>query len=183
MMYGVSKLKKEEDITVCLAAAMHLNMEFPSEYTIISPITFVSCKCRYPPCSITLSLPHAASITNSQIDRSKFHILSVITEKISVDSPNIESPQPRRLCKVKVESMKLEDRKVTFKTLISYPSLFALGIENHSSGRVPSPLVPLRCALFCMYKDMRESSIVSQIPVKMYIGLDLRSVNKVYINK
>lgn len=153
-------------------------MHFPAEYTIVSPICFVSCKC--PKSSFSLILPHAVDTSNG-IDKESFKILSIITcdvNSYSVESPVTEQPLEKKLEEI-YASPTVYETKLKFKASLSNPALFAVGIRNDPTARLPKPLPILRCTLFCMYEDYNEHSSISKIPVKMYVGLSIDSVRKV----
>lgn len=172
----------ETEIPVCIAAAMHLHISFPSDYTIISPVCFISCRCEHT-CRATLELPHAASISAGRRDKeeqSLFCVLSFVTFDLK-RSTQVESPSPileRRLEPLVLKSLEVESNLVRFKTTLGNPCLYAVGIRNDTS-RVPRPLAPLRCALFCLYKKFEDQVSVSVIPIKMYVGLNLRTVTEI----
>ena len=158
---------------------MHLNVTFPQNYTIVSPICFLSCKYKKP-LQVTLTLPHAVSLSSiDKMDKKMFSILSIRATS-SLESPLFESPPMERgLLPISVDdSFLVESIKVTFKTTVSYPSLFAVGIKN-GKNRIPRPFLPLKCRLFCMYEDYNERSMISTIPIRIHVGLNLGTVTRV----
>lgn len=173
-------MKNERELHVCIAAAMHLNTTYPSQYTISSPICFVSVKCKRQSCCATLDIPHAACV-NDSTDKSLFTILSMVTSTLpndSADSVLVESPLVKELNPIKVESLEILDGVVRFRAFLHHPSLFAVGIRNHSE-QILQPMVPLNCMLFCMYKNREKDSIISKITIRMYAGLELETVTRV----
>ena len=51
-----------------------------------------------------------------------------------------------------------ESSLVHFKTNIENPCLYAIGIKN-SPGPIPRPMLPLQCAIFCLYKKYEEQNL------------------------
>ena len=165
---------------MCIAAAMHLNISFPMDYVIVSPVCFISCRCEKP-CRATLELPHAAYLTrDNEEDKGRFCILSFVVTNMSSLSLKSPSPMGRVLDCMKVDSLEVENRLVRFKASFKNPSLYAVGIKN-ASGSVPRPAVPLRCALFCMYEKFDKQDVISIVNVKMFVGLSLQTVTQVRI--
>ena len=189
---SISSTASEESISICIAAAMHLNIAFPPDVMVVSPICFLSCRSQRP-CQATLKLPHAA-VASSRRDQdfATFCVLTYVTFDVSgfYASPGVESPSPveRRLevaGKEVVKSLDVGSKEVTFKTTLTNPSLYAVGIRRGGGGGgggglegVPRPpaLMPLRCVLYCMYEKYEKQLTISTIPVKMYVGLNLPTV-------
>ena len=179
---GEAATEVKDEIPVCIAAAMHLNISFPMDYVIVSPVCFVSCRCEKP-CRATLELPHAAYLTkDNEKDKRRFCILSYVVTNMS--SLNLKSPSPmgRVLDRLNVDSLEVENRLVRFKASFKNPSLYAVGIKSASGGSVPRPVVPLRCGLFCVYEKFDKHQEISIVNVKMFVGLSLQTVTQVHIH-
>lgn len=174
-------IPKYKDFEVCLAMFMHTDiMTFPADYTIVSPVCFVSCKC--PRCPFSLTLPHAVDMSTNLIKKESFKILSVIKCDVhsnSIDSPSTGLPPEEKLEEISVSLIEVYKGKLKFKTSICNPSFFAVGIKNDAEVGVPRPLPVLQCTLFCMFENYSEHLRISYIPVKMYVGLSIDSVRRV----
>lgn len=169
---------KDNKLEVCVALSMTINIPFPAEYTIVSPICFVSCKCSQS--SFSLTLPHAVTVSSS-FKKDSLRILSMITcdvRNFNIDSPKTEFPPDIKLEEISTNP-EVFDKKLKFKADLRNPSLFAVGIKNDSARNIPRPLPVLRCTLFCMYDSYDEHSSISTIPVKMYVGMNIDSVREV----
>ena len=171
---------KRKGIEVCVAVSMHINTRFPAEYTIVSPVCFVSCKCSH--CDFSLTLPHAVDMANDSVHKDSFKILSMITFDVinfGSESALADPTLEKRLDEIAVKSIDIYEGKLKFKASMRSPSLFAVGIRNSPAVGVPRPLPVLTCSVFCMYEHYSENSSISHIPVKMYVGLGVESVRKV----
>ena len=176
----VTTTDAEGEIPVCIAAAMHLNITFPTNYVIVSPVCFVSCRCEKP-CRATLELPHAADLTTgNQKDKERFCILSYVITNLSSSSLKSPSPMVRVLDRMSVDSLEVENRCVRFKASFKNPSLYAVGVRCGGDG-VPRPPVPLRCALFCMYRKFDKQDVISIVSVRLFVGLSLQTVTQVHV--
>lgn len=174
----VSAMKPEVEIPVCIAAAMHLNIAFPRDYVIVGPVCFVSCRYQGDrPCKATLEIPHAVSLSADKSEEQRFRIFSFVTcnlKTISVESP---SPVERKLDRLEVK-LQVEKSTVRFKTIFKNPSIYAVGVESVCNG-VPRPLLPLKCVLFCLYDKLDKKKEFRTIPITMYVGMQLQTVNAV----
>ena len=154
---------------VCIAASMHLNIGCPPDVAVVSPICFISCRSQQP-CRATIQIPHAISLSGSKKD------LFILTTHYSKPSL-VSSPVERYFEIVKVDSLDVGKRNVTFKTTITEPSLYAIGIRygGGMAGGVAGPHVhvPLECVLCCLCAKYDNQTL---LPVKIYVGLNLPTV-------
>jgi len=173
---------RTKELEVCLAVSMATTIVMSHDYSIISPVCFVSCKYKKPTKSsaFSLTLPHA--IENAQkYHRDAFKILSLATRNITtlgVESPTTDIPENAKFAEIDPDSMEFFPHSLKFKSSILNPSLFAIGMRNEPSA-VPKPFPILKCALFCVYECYNEYSKISQIRVKFYVGMRLKTVQKV----
>ena len=159
----------KESVPVCIAAAMHLNIACPQDVVIISPICFISCRSRRP-CRATVQIPHAAFISGNKKD---VCILTYTTVNL-LGYPASPVVVKKSFKVEKVESLDVRKQNVSFKITITNPSLYAVGIK--CAGGVARPPVPLQCVLYCLYAEYNGQELISYIPVKMFVGLNLPTV-------
>ena len=160
---------KEEEVEVCLCAAMHLNCSFSEGYTIVSPVCFASLRSRRP-CEVDITLPHA--IANVETAKEKICILSMTTidPNLKPDSP-LSSPTERTLVHLQGIEPQAEKCSIKFRISLAYPSLFVVAVRD----RPPD----LRCSLFVIYPELDPGSSVTGFDVEAYIGMNLKTVTTV----
>ena len=160
---------KQEEVEVCLCAAMHLNRSFSEGYTIVSPVCFVSLKSKRP-CEVNITIPHA--LANVEAEKGKICILSTTTidPNLRPGSP-LSSPSERTLVHLQGIELLAEKRSVRFRTTLAHPSLFVVAVRD----RLPD----LRCSLFVTYPELDSSSSVAGFDVEAYIGMSLKTVTTV----
>ena len=178
----------ETEIPVCIAAAMHLHIAFPADYVVVSPVCFVSLRCEHT-CRVTLELPHALANAaavkrenKKEREVKRLEVFSFVTFDLK-QSTQVESPSPveRSFEAIRPTSLDIDGKVVRFKTTMENPRLFAVGVRVGGGGGVPRPLVPLKCAVFCLYRLPENQPTVSIIPVWIYVGLNLKTLTAVSI--
>ena len=169
---------KDDKLEVCLAVTMMTNVPIPAEYTIVSPVCFISCKYQYCRSSFSFTLPHA--VENAlEIDKDSFKILSMITCDVSsrsIESPVTDYPPDVKLEEICTDSVEVYKDHLKFRCMWSNPSLFVVAMRNEPSLYIPRPLPVLRCVLFCVYQMYDEFTKISVIPVKLYVGMMNKTV-------
>ena len=168
-------------LDVCLSVSMTTIIPLPNDYSIVSPICFVSCRYWKPKSSpFALTLPHALNDAR-KYSSDVFKILSWVTcdlTTLGVESPSTDAPANANFVEIKPDSIKVLQHGLKFKSSIMNPSLFAIAMRNEPSA-VPKPFPVLQCALFCIYERFDEYSKISQIRIKFYIGMLLKTVQMV----
>ena len=170
---------KDKEVEVRICATMGLN-QYPDNYVIVSPISFISCKCQDKEVTIKLNLPHAASIQAPEY-RSKIRILSTMS-MVKSKNPNtpLSTPTDRKLHPLDVVGLELDIGEVHFKLKLLHPALFAVAVACTPTGIVPRPIpIPLRCSLYVLYKVHTTTDSLSRVFVHTYVALRLKTVDTV----
>ena len=156
------------DLTVelCVAASMHLKQPFLSEYTIVSPIYFISCQS-VKPCRVTITFPHAA-----EFNKEMLQILSM-----TPINPNLLSSGDRIVSELNTDASVDDLHRIQFCTSLSNPSLYAVAVKKRSEE-----YPPLRCTLFVSYPDLQQTASVSGLYITTYMGMDLKTVHTVRVH-
>ncbi len=175
---------KHNTLEVCLSISLTTLLAVPNEYMIISPICFVSCKhTRKINSKFSLRIPHAVKDVMN-MKKENFKILSMTTYTIgnnmSVESPIAEYPPSMNFAEIDVDSMDVYQSDIKFRYTISNPSLYAVALKNQPQSFIPRPIPTLRCILFCVYHSYDEHTNISVIPIKIYVGMGIKSVQKVH---
>ncbi len=161
-----------------MSSSLATELVIPSKYTIVSPICYVSWDETKSSSDFSLSIPHAVK---GVVDSNIFTILSMTLDIFKSDFSfygHTEYPQNMKLKKITVKSCTVHSNLLEFQSTISKPSLFAVAIKNKSSTLVPKHIPVLSCILYCVCKKTPISP--SLITLKLYVGMNLKTVQKVY---
>ena len=168
---------KEVEVRIC--ATMGLN-QYPENYIIVSPICFISCKSEDKEVTVKMRLPHAASIKAPEYER-KICILSTMST-VRSKNPNtpLSTPTDRKLHSIDVIDQELGIGEVHFKLKLLHPALFAVAVANTPTSEVPRPIpIPLRSALYVLYKVYDGTSSLTRVYIHAYVALRLKTVDTV----
>ena len=155
---------------------MATELVIPSKYTIVSPICYVSWDETEPSSDFSLSIPHAVK---GVVDSNIFTILSMTLDIVKSGLfDRTEYPQNMKLKEITVKSCSVHSNLLEFQSTISKPSLFAVAIKNKSSTLIPKHIPVLSCILYCVCETTPISP--SLITLKLYVGMNLKTVQKVY---
>ncbi len=170
-------MTSDPSLELCVCASMHLNQAFPSDYTIVSPLFFISCKT-IKRCPVQITLPHAVEFSSDH-DKRRLRIVSTTTVSPSVQ-PEFWSPSERAFTELKTDTLIVDARKVKFSTELLHPSLYAVAVNERDFPLEPH--LPLRCTLFVSYPVLEPTVSVSGLYVTTYAGMDLKTVHSVSYN-